>query len=135
MAKLPLKNPRAKNVEGNLFIDQSCIDCGVCEWMCPSVFARKSLFTLVHKQPETEQEKMAAYGAMVSCPVGAINTHAPDPLAKQALDLFPALINSEQLPNLFHLGFHAEESFGAIPYFLKRKDGNIMIDTPRYNSK
>jgi hypothetical protein len=26
-------------------------------------------------------------------------------------------------------------SFGSTPYFIKRKEGNIMIDIPRFNTK
>jgi hypothetical protein len=26
-------------------------------------------------------------------------------------------------------------SFGSTPYFIKRKEGNIMIDVPRFNTK
>jgi len=34
-----------------------------------------------------------------------------------------------------HMGFHSSESYGATPYLIKRADGNIMIDVPRFNSK
>ena len=36
----PFKRPRAQNVPGNLYVDESCIDCDACRWICPSVFNR-----------------------------------------------------------------------------------------------
>lgn len=36
-------------------------------------------------------------------------------------------------PDIFHLGFHSEHSFGASSWFVKRKNGNIMFDSPRFN--
>jgi hypothetical protein len=82
--------PRPQNVPGNLYVDGTCIDCDVCRWMSPSTFLRKGLQSAVVSQPETNSEKLAAYGAMVCCPVGSIRTHTPDPLVKFALDAFPA---------------------------------------------
>ncbi len=34
-----------------------------------------------------------------------------------------------------HLGYHSVESYGATPYFVKRPNGNLMIDSPRYNAR
>lgn len=39
-----------------------------------------------------------------------------------------------RIPGVYHLGYHSVQSYGATPYFIKRKDGNIMIDSPRFNS-
>jgi ferredoxin len=84
-----------------LFVDESCIDCDVCRWLCPSVFARKGLMSIVSEQPtdqphdhgqDNERAKLQAYSAMVACPVGAIRLHQPDPLVKKALDAFPAQV-------------------------------------------
>ena len=36
----PFKRPRPQNVPGNLYVDESCIDCDACRWICPSVFNR-----------------------------------------------------------------------------------------------
>ena len=54
--QLPHKKPRSQNAVGNLFVDESCIDCDVCRWMCPSVFGRKGLKSAVIKQPASEVE-------------------------------------------------------------------------------
>jgi glyoxylase-like metal-dependent hydrolase (beta-lactamase superfamily II)/ferredoxin len=138
MAVAPFKKRRTQNVAGNLFVDESCIDCDVCRWMCPSTFSRKGIKAAVYSQPETDEEKIQAYTAMISCPVGSIRTFIPDPLVKQASMLFPAEIDPVRLPGVMHLGFHAPSSFGATPYLIRRSaemGGSVMIDTPRYNSR
>lgn len=134
------KAPSRHNAPGNLFIDGTCINCDVCRWMCPSVYGSRGLQAVVIKQPEENHpEKLQAFAAMVACPVGAIRTHTPDPVAKDAIDVFPAEINPEAIPNIYHCGYHAAESFGATSYFIKRPDGveggNILIDCPRFNSR
>jgi len=136
MAIAPYKKPRAGNAPGNLFVDESCIDCDVCRWMCPSTFHRKGVKSAVKIQPESDGDKLQAYAAMIACPVGAIRTHAPDSLAKQAFELFPAEIDQESIPGIMHLGFHSAESYGATPYLVRRTlGGNIMIDVPRFNER
>jgi glyoxylase-like metal-dependent hydrolase (beta-lactamase superfamily II) len=34
---------------------------------------------------------------------------------------------------VYHLGFHAESSFGAASYLIVRDGGNVMVDSPRWN--
>ncbi len=136
----PYKMARKANVPGNLFVDESCIDCDVCRWMCPSIYSRKGVKSIVHKQPEGDDEKMRAYAAMISCPVGSIRLNSPDPLVKKAAYLLPAPLDPVKLPGVFHLGYHAAESFGAASFLIQRqvaggKYENIMIDTPRFNER
>ncbi len=127
---------RMSNVPGNFYVDRTlCYDCDVCRWMCPSVFDRKGLQASVYHQPSSNDEKIQALGALLACPVGAIKTEVIEPLAKVASEIFPALIDPDYIPNVFHVGYHASSSYGATPYFLKRKRGNVMIDSPRYNPR
>ena len=132
----PFKRPRTANAPGNLFVDESCIDCDTCRWMMPSVFSRRGVKAIVHRQPETDLEKVQAMAASVSCPVGAIRTHSPEPLVKLAIEAFPAEIDPAHIPGVFHLGYHSPVTFGATSYLVRRAGkGNIMIDTPRFNAK
>lgn len=50
----PFKQPRINNAPGNLFVDESCIDCDVCRWMCPDIYSRKGIKSIVHTQPISE---------------------------------------------------------------------------------
>lgn len=38
-----------------------------------------------------------------------------------------------QCPGVFHCGFHHEASFGATSYLVQRAEGNILMDSPRFN--
>lgn len=139
----PHKRARVSNVDGNLFVDESCIDCDVCRWMCSSVYDRKGIKSRVFKQPESDIEKIKAYAAMISCPVGSIRLKTPDPLVKEAFTALPNEIDPERLPGVYHLGFHHVDSYGATSYLIHRpsssfqgkKQGSIMVDSPRFNSR
>jgi ferredoxin len=89
----PFKKARRQNVPGNLYVDESCIDCDTCRWMSPKTFSRIGIKSAVTAQPEDEAQKLQAYAAMVACPTGSIRTYAPDPLIKAAFEAFPAEID------------------------------------------
>ena len=50
----PYKEPRPQNAPGNIFVDESCIDCDVCRWMCPSTYSRKGVKSIVYCQPSSD---------------------------------------------------------------------------------
>jgi glyoxylase-like metal-dependent hydrolase (beta-lactamase superfamily II) len=35
--------------------------------------------------------------------------------------------------NVYHCGYHSEKSYAAASYFIQRPEGNILIDSPRFN--
>ena len=130
------KARRAANVPGNLFVDESCIDCDTCRWMAPNTYGRAGAKSFVHRQPQDEmEERAAAYAAVVACPTGSIRLESPDPAMKTAVQSFPLPIHSS-IPRVFHLGFHCAASFGATPYLLCTPEGvNVMIDAPRFTTR
>eukprot|EP01032_Pedospumella_encystans_P020884 gene20884-23716_t len=131
----PHKIANSLNVDGNLYVAESCIGCGACQWMCPSVFAKGGLRAYVKKQPENNDESLAAFAAMSACPSGSIHTRAYDTMIEKAKDVFPAEIDPVNLPGVYHAGFHTPENFGSTPYFIKRTGGNVLIGTPRFNER
>ena len=51
---------------------------------------------------------------------------------QRATEAFPLSI--EGCNDCYHCGFHAESSFGAASYFIKRANGgNVLMDSPRWN--
>jgi ferredoxin len=122
-----------KNAEGNFYVTEQCVDCDVCRWMCPKVFEKKNFFTTVERQPETTEEKIAAYQALVTCPTGAIKVKVEESIIREAIKSLPKEIDPISIPGVYHTGFHSPESYSCIPYFIKREAGNILIDCPRYN--
>lgn len=126
MANIPQR--RSENVEGEFYVDSSCIDCDTCRWMSPTVFNRQEGQSAVYHQPETETERIQALQALLSCPTASIGTINPPTDIKQVQKTLPIKIED----NVYHCGYHAEESFAATTYFIQRPEGNILIDSPKF---
>lgn len=140
------KQPHPANVEGDFYVDHTCIDCDTCRWMAPDTFGRTGAKgpgqSYVYQQPQGGQQDLAVQ-AMISCPTGSIRTWTPLRKTREwrggdrwILNTFPLRV-AERLPNVFHLGFHSKQSFGAASYFVTATEQplNIMFDSPRYSSK
>jgi glyoxylase-like metal-dependent hydrolase (beta-lactamase superfamily II)/ferredoxin len=125
MALISLR--REENVEGDFFVDTTCIDCDLCRQIAPTTFSSAGDMSAVHHQPVTKDEEFAALKALVACPtssIGAIGSHP----AKEAVKAFPELVDE----NVYFCGFASESSYGASSYLIVRKEGNVLIDSPRF---
>lgn len=60
--------------------------------MCPSVYKKQGVGAIVYHQPTSEEEKIQAYSALVTCPTGSIRLHANDPLIKQVYIALASLL-------------------------------------------
>ncbi len=123
-----LKQRRTENVEGNFYVDSSCIDCDTCRWMAGDVFKREGSQSAVYQQPQQAESILKAMQALLSCPTASIGTVTKPTDIKQVQQTFPLPIQD----NVYHCGYHAEASFGAASYFIKRREGNILVDSPRF---
>jgi glyoxylase-like metal-dependent hydrolase (beta-lactamase superfamily II)/ferredoxin len=124
MANVRKKVP--ENVDGEFFVDSTCIDCDTCRQLAPAVFAESALYSFVHSQPRSEQDSRAAVRALLACPVGSIGTsHHLD--VKPVMDDFPLPIEG----CVYYCGFCSPDSYGATSYFIRHPDGNWLIDSPR----
>lgn len=126
-----LKLSRKENEEGNFFVDNTCIDCGTCYWVAPKTFDLVGDMSAVVNQPIKKADAIAAYRAMYSCPTNSIGVKNLDPLGKKVLNEMPYVIHGD----VYHTGFHAEESYGAASYFIHREKGNVLIDCPSFSKK
>jgi glyoxylase-like metal-dependent hydrolase (beta-lactamase superfamily II)/ferredoxin len=128
MASVALKLP--ENIPGDFFVDSTCIDCDACRQIAPEIFAEDGDYSIVHHQPETDEELRRAMMALVACPTASIgSTEHHD--AHIGIDAFPSLITE----NVYFCGFTAESSFGAWSYLIVRPEnegGNVLIDSPRF---
>ena len=77
MANILEKHP--KNLEGNFFVDKSCIDCDSCRWIAPKIFADIGDQSVVYHQPENQEEKIKALQALIACPTASIGLIEKDP--------------------------------------------------------
>ncbi len=117
------------NIEGNFFVDSTCIDCDTCRQLAPATFIEKGDYSTVFHQPKTAREELAAYQALIACPVGSIGTiKKKSNVFSKAQSSFPLQIEG----NVYYVGFNSEKSFGANSYFIQHPDGNWLVDSPRY---
>lgn len=117
----------AENAEGPFFVDTSCIDCDTCRQLAPATFSDAGEYSCVHTQPRDREEERAALRALIACPTGSIGT-ADKSGVSQAMADFPL----ELAPGVFYCGFNSRKSFGGNSYFVEHKDGNWLIDSPRF---
>lgn len=122
-----LARRRPENVDGDVYVDESCIDCDACRWIAPGTFDRAGDMSRVHTQPGDPQSERRALMALLACPTGSIGTVARHDLAP-ALASFPDPIAD----GVHHCGFHDESSFGAASYLIVRAGGNVLVDSPRF---
>jgi len=62
------------NVAGRFYNDLSCVDCGMCPELVPTVFRRddEGGYSYVYRQPETEEEVKLAQEVLGDCPTESI---------------------------------------------------------------
>ncbi len=120
-----------ENVEGDFFVDATCIDCDACRQIAPATFRDHGDQSSVYRQPETREETQRSLMALVACPTGSIGaTQKHD--VRSAIDAFPAQISE----NVYFCGFTSESSFGAWSYLIVRPEaagGNVLVDSPRWS--
>jgi glyoxylase-like metal-dependent hydrolase (beta-lactamase superfamily II)/ferredoxin len=125
-----LSKKLSTNVPGDFYVDSTCINCDTCRQLAPGTFREVGEYSSVYQQPrDAEREHLQAYQALVACPVGSIGTAGSDKARLQAaMHSFPIQIEKD----VYYNGFTSEKSFGAQSYFVRRADGNWLIDSPRY---
>jgi glyoxylase-like metal-dependent hydrolase (beta-lactamase superfamily II)/ferredoxin len=125
MALVELRH--AENVPGDFFVDTTCIDCDLCRQIAPETFSDIGDQSVVSRQPRTPEQEMAALKALVTCPtasIGALGSHD----VKSAVGAYPELIEGD----VYFCGFASESSFGASSYLIRRPEGNVLVDSPRF---
>jgi glyoxylase-like metal-dependent hydrolase (beta-lactamase superfamily II)/ferredoxin len=123
-----LNQRRSQNVNGDFYVDTTCIDCDTCRWMTPEVFSRIDEQSAVYHQPTNEAQRLAALEALLACPTSSIGTIEKPKDIKVAQEKFPILVQE----NIYHCGYHSEKSYGAASYLIQLPEGNILVDSPRF---
>jgi glyoxylase-like metal-dependent hydrolase (beta-lactamase superfamily II)/ferredoxin len=116
-----------ENIDGNFFVDSTCINCDTCRQLAPNSFADAGDNSYVFNQPDNTNGIISAMHALLSCPTGSIGTKEKNN-AKEIMNDFPLKIDN----NVYYCGFNSRESFGGNSYFVQHKDGNWLIDSPKY---
>jgi glyoxylase-like metal-dependent hydrolase (beta-lactamase superfamily II)/ferredoxin len=129
MAQIAERLPQ--NVEGDFFVDSSCIDCDACRQIAPTIFRELHDQSIVYQQPHSPEEYRRGLMALVSCPTASIGTVSHHS-AREGVESFPTPI----VDNVYFCGFTSESSFGAWSYLIVRPPadgGNVLVDSPRFN--
>jgi len=121
----------AVNTPGELYVEDSCIDCDLCRQLAPSVFARSDRDgqSYVASQPHDAATRHRALMALVTCPTTSIRTADKVDKADShaAARAFPEAAGD----NIYFCGYASASSYGAASWLLTRPDGNVLIDSPR----
>src|ERR1700758_2231216 len=127
-----IKHRLPQNVEGQFYVDESCIDCDACRQIAPASFRDHGGQSSVFKQPQNPGEQHRAFMALVACPPASIGTVFPRS-ARQGVEAFPAHV----VDDVYFCGFTSEASFGAWSYLIVRppeQGGNVLVDSPRFTN-
>lgn len=84
---------------------------------------------MVISQPHDLEEWSEVKRAIVSCPTNSIGIREHDERFRKAVLNLPLLIDE----NVFYCGYAAAASFGATTYLIERREGNILVDSPRFH--
>ena len=117
----------ASNVEGDFFVDSSCVNCGVSRAYAPKVFGDDGAHAFVANQPSSEADTLAAEMALLACPVAAIGTSRKHDLSR-ARGAFPFALAE----GVFVNGYNDRSSYAAHSYFVRGENENWMVDAPRF---
>lgn len=123
-----LQQRRPENIAGDFYVDSTCINCDTCRWMTPEVFRSAGDQSAVYHQPTDEAERLRAMQALLACPTASIGTVEKPKDIKDAQQSFPIPITE----NVYHCGYHSEDSYGAASYLIVRPEGNVLVDSPRF---
>jgi glyoxylase-like metal-dependent hydrolase (beta-lactamase superfamily II) len=96
--------------------------------MTPEVFNRAAGQSVVYHQPANETERLKSLQALLACPTSSIGTVEKPVDVKNAIASFPIPVAE----NVYHCGYHAEDSYGAASYLIVRPEGNVLVDSPRF---
>jgi glyoxylase-like metal-dependent hydrolase (beta-lactamase superfamily II)/ferredoxin len=125
-----LEHRLPQNVDGDFYVDDTCIDCDACRQIAPETFRDHGDQSSVGHQPQSPEAVRRALMALVACPTASIGTISHRH-AREGVQAFPDKV----FDNVYFCGFTAEASFGAWSYLIVRArdaGGNILVDSPRF---
>ncbi|HXQ52651.1 MAG TPA: MBL fold metallo-hydrolase [Stellaceae bacterium] len=116
------------NAPGDWYVDRDCIDCGASRIVAPGLIVHHREQCVFQRQPETEEELVLAWRARLLCPTASVRSESP---AHPPPGIFPEAMTD----GVWRLGFNARSSWGAHSFLMRRPDGNVMVDSPRWASQ
>jgi glyoxylase-like metal-dependent hydrolase (beta-lactamase superfamily II) len=127
LAMANVKKSVPENVQGDFFVDSTCIDCDACRQIAPAVFAEAGETSFVNAQPKSAADRRHALQSLLSCPTGSIGCLGEDDVKAVMAD-FPLLVEEP----VYYCGYNSPKSYGGNSYFVRREDDNWLIDSPKF---
>jgi glyoxylase-like metal-dependent hydrolase (beta-lactamase superfamily II) len=123
----PPRNP--DSAPGDWYVDTACIDCGASRHVARGLVVEQNGKSVFARQPTTSQEVLAAWRARLVCPTASVRSDTVQ--TRPQATIFPEPMTE----GVWRCGFNARSSFGAHSYFAARRDGNLLVDSPRFASE
>lgn len=117
-------NKHKDNVEGDFYVDESCIDCDLCQQIAPENFKRNNDggYVYVGKQPENEAEIFRCKKAMRECPVESIGDDGKENQPYSPIDSVNLFIKEDkEIEN--NIDFLKKLIFTAVCFILSEQLG------------
>src|SRR5262245_59734498 len=101
---MPTQHPL--NAAGDWYIDTRCMDCSAAHTVAPGLIVERGGQCVFARQPQTDDELLAAWRARHLCPTASVRTtrHASPPRGA-----FP----EQMTPGIYRLGYNARSAYGA----------------------
>lgn len=113
------------NAPDNWYIDTRCSDCSAARTVAAGLIVERDGQSVFARQPQTPEEIRMAWRARLLCPTASVRTLNA---AKVPDGVFP----EPMAEGVYRLGYNAASSYGAHSFLIRRKAGNIMVDSPRF---
>ncbi|CAL8463636.1 g3170 [Coccomyxa elongata] len=133
LEKNSVREARPENVDGEFYVDHTCIDCDTCRWIAPEFYGRVGSQSAMTAQPQSQEDRILSFQALLSCPTHSIHSHGDKGDLKAAVQRYPEPVKSAE--GVYYCGYNSEKSYGGSAWLIVRKEGNVMIDSPRFDPK
>jgi glyoxylase-like metal-dependent hydrolase (beta-lactamase superfamily II)/ferredoxin len=117
------RNPAS--APGDWYIDTACINCAAARHVAPDLIVERGDKSVFARQPASPEEELMAWRAMLVCPTASVLRESK---AQRPAGVFP----QELAPGVYRCGFNSRDSYGAHSYFVRRPEGNLLVDSPRH---
>ncbi len=115
------------NQSGLWFVDTRCIRCDAARNWAPGLIEMDAAGrSYVARQPVGAAEEAAMWRAAAACPTKSIGNRSQP---REPAGVFPYRMTD----GVFALGNNALSSFAAHSFLVARPEGNLMVDSPRFN--
>ena len=114
-----------ENAPGDWYVDTACIDCSASYTIAPSLMVARDGQSVFARQPRTPEELTLAWRARLCCPTASVRTESHHDVPA---GVFPEALTA----GVYRLGYNARASWGAHAFAIRRAQGNVMVDSPRF---